>query len=90
LLVTTDIKVQERDNFPAHHSTRFCEAQMKRSAARAIQARFPGKEFAALENWRRQQDEIPPLSAAMRILVKRGLAASAPEHDQRSEAEAAT
>jgi uncharacterized protein YmfQ (DUF2313 family) len=61
---------------------------MKRSAARAIQARFPGKEFAALENWRRLQDEIPPLGKAVRTLVQRGLAASAPERDQRSEADA--
>jgi hypothetical protein len=39
----------------------------------AVQARFDGPDFARIEDWRRAQPKIPPLSEAVRILVKRGL-----------------
>jgi hypothetical protein len=43
---------------------------------KAIQAWFDGPEVAEIDEWRRQQSEIPPLAEAMRVLVKRGLAAT--------------
>jgi hypothetical protein len=49
----------------------------QKPTAKAIQARFPGSEFAQIENWRRAQPEIPPLAEALRTLVKRGLGAAA-------------
>ena len=41
----------------------------------AATTRFPKSEFEAIENWRRAQRKIPPLAEAMRVLVRRGLAA---------------
>jgi hypothetical protein len=43
---------------------------------RAIQAWFDGPEVAAINKYRRDQDEIPAWAEAIRELVKRGLAAS--------------
>jgi hypothetical protein len=51
----------------------------QKTAATAIQARFPRPEFELLENWRRGQPRIPPLSEAVRTLVLRGLGASEAE-----------
>jgi hypothetical protein len=57
---------------------------------KAIQAWFDGPEVAEIDQWRRQQDEIPNLAEAMRVLVKRGLAVSASKSDKgRSRAAAA-
>ena len=49
---------------------------------KAIQAWFDGPEVAEIDRWRRQQDEIPPLAEAMRVLVRRGLAATEDERGQ--------
>ena len=40
-----------------------------------VMARFPERELAAIQNWRRSQVKIPPLSHAVRALVQRGLQA---------------
>jgi len=54
----------------------------QKCAAKSIQARFPGSEFAQIQNWRRAQPELPPLAEALRTLVKRGLGVSASESDE--------
>lgn len=38
-----------------------------------ITARFSRDETAALENWRRAQPRIPPMSTALRVLALRAL-----------------
>jgi hypothetical protein len=50
---------------------------MSQREKKAIQAWFSGTEVEQIDQWRRQQDEIPQLAEAMRMLVRRGLAASA-------------
>jgi hypothetical protein len=52
----------------------------------AVMARFPERELAAIENWRRAQMKIPPLSHAVRALVRRGL--HAVQEDQSEESTA--
>lgn len=47
----------------------------------AATTRFPQSEFDAVENWRRAQRKIPPLAEALRVLVKRGLAATEDERE---------
>jgi hypothetical protein len=42
-------------------------------------AKFKEPEFELIENWRRAQPRIPPLSEAVRRLVFRGLEAEAAE-----------
>jgi hypothetical protein len=55
------------------------------SNAVAATTRFPQDEFDAVENWRRAQRKIPPLAEALRVLVRRGLAASS-ESDEEQQA----
>jgi hypothetical protein len=55
---------------------------MSQRVKKAIQAWFDGPEVAQIDKWRRQQNEIPPLAEAMRVLVRRGLAATGSEEDQ--------
>jgi hypothetical protein len=40
---------------------------------KAIMARFSTTEAAAIDRWRREQDEIPSIATAVRTLVRRGL-----------------
>jgi hypothetical protein len=39
----------------------------------AMAARFAKSEAEQINNWRRAQERIPPMSEALRILVMRGL-----------------
>jgi hypothetical protein len=57
------------------------------AAGAAVQVRLRGPLYAALENWRRSQPEIPPRSDALRQLLELALrpetkerAAEAPSH----------
>jgi len=43
---------------------------------KACQAWFDGPEVAEINRFRRDQDEIPTIAEAIRVLVKRGLAAT--------------
>jgi hypothetical protein len=49
---------------------------------KAFQAWFDPPEVAQIDQWRREQDEIPTIAEAMRVLVKRGLAANASDKKQ--------
>jgi hypothetical protein len=40
-----------------------------------ITARIPKEQLDQLEDWRRRQRRIPPMTVAVRILLERGLAA---------------
>lgn len=40
----------------------------------AIQVRVSGSLREQVENWRRSQEKIPPLSQALRLLLERALA----------------
>jgi hypothetical protein len=51
----------------------------------AATTRFPRAEFDAVENWRRAQRKIPSLAETLRLLVRRGLAASS-ESDEEQQA----
>src|SRR5690242_12377411 len=57
-------------------------AMSQQHAKKAIQAWFDGPEVAEIDRWRREQIEIPPLAEAMRVLVRRGLAASDTDEEQ--------
>ena len=48
----------------------------------AATTRFLQSEFDAVENWRRSQRRIPPLAEALRVLVRRGLAATEADEEQ--------
>lgn len=48
----------------------------------AATTRFLQSEFDAVENWRRSQRRIPPLAEALRVLVRRGLAATEGDEEQ--------
>jgi hypothetical protein len=52
------------------------DAMSQQRVKKAIQAWFDGPEVAEIDQWRRRQNEIPPLAEAMRVLVKHGLAAN--------------
>jgi hypothetical protein len=61
---------------------------MSDNGKRAIQAWFGREEVAEINQFRREQDDIPSLADAIRDLVRRGLAASA-RSDKRRERHAA-
>jgi hypothetical protein len=44
-----------------------------------ITARIRKEQLEKLEDWRRRQDRIPPMTEAVRVLLDRGLAADAGE-----------
>jgi hypothetical protein len=46
---------------------------MARPDKRAIQVRLSGEDLERLDAWRRCQDQIPPSSEALRLLLRRAL-----------------
>ncbi|MEH2547143.1 hypothetical protein V1283_003788 [Bradyrhizobium sp. AZCC 2262] len=48
---------------------------MSQREKKACQAWFDEPEIAQIDHWRRRQAVIPTIAEAMRVLVKRGLAA---------------
>jgi hypothetical protein len=59
---------------------------MSEQRRRAMQAWFDGPEVAEIDKFRRKQQEILSIAETLRLLVKRGLAASGKRDEEQGKA----